>query len=113
MQPLAWALEMVRRRVPTSDVSCCLRRKSGEGGEGGAPCLASSPPFPSFPPFSGHVRKMSVDSPQDSLSIRAIQHVLPQPVVLLGTCLRKPLDTRKRQMAIGIETYGYTQGIGG
>ncbi|SDZ16492.1 hypothetical protein SAMN05421754_10804 [Nitrosomonas sp. Nm58] len=54
---------------------------------------------------------MSVNRPQDTLCFRVLQHVIPQPVVLLGTRLSQPLDVAERKMAVGIETDGDTQRI--
>lgn len=55
----------------------------------------------------------SVDRSENALRFRVIQHVLPQPVVLLCACLGKPGNIAKRQMAVGVEAYGDSQGIGG
>lgn len=52
----------------------------------------------------------SVNGPQNAPGLGVLQHVLPQPVVMLGTGLSKSTFC-KRQMAVGIQAGGNPQGI--
>lgn len=55
-------------------------------------------------------RDASVNRPQNPPRLRMLQHVFPQPVILLGTYLSKLIIT-EGQVAVGIEAGGNTQSV--
>ena len=59
-----------------------------------------------FPPL--HRQSMA---PKIALSLRVLQHIIPQPVILPGTSFVEPALAAERQVAIGIKASGNPQGI--